>query len=108
MIVTVDNIVNGITKFIETDLFDKASGYQKFLVALLSARVNGKLKDVIMPFAAMFTNSNNEIELSELTQSLNQALNKVGNNLNIPLLNYNFDSQDLNKIINYIRTYANE
>lgn len=50
MIVTVDNIVNGITKFIETDLFDKASGYQKFVVALLSARVNGKLKDVIMPF----------------------------------------------------------
>ncbi len=30
MIVTVDNIVNGITKFIETDLFDKANGYQKF------------------------------------------------------------------------------
>ena len=108
MIVTVDNIVNGITKFIETDLFDKANGYQKFLVALLSARVNGKLKDVIMPLAAMFTNSNNEIELSELSQSLNQALNKVGNNLNIPLLNYNFDSQDLNKIISYIRTYANE
>ena len=108
MIVTVDNIVNGITKFIETDLFDKANGYQKFLVALLSARVNGKLKDVIMPLAAMFTNSNNEIELSDLSQSLNQALKIVGYNLIIPLLNNNYDNQDLNKIINYIRTYANE
>ena len=101
MNIKLSDIERGITSFIDNDLMLKGNPIQQGLLTFVMLQSKGKFTKMLSSLS-FFADENGEFDADTLHQNLQQALTKIGGKYTIPLINYTFDSDDLNKIFTYI------
>lgn len=107
MIVTIEQIQAGLIKFIDSELVPKANGLGKFMICFMAPSIPAKVTNMIGALKAggsmpdLFDESGN-IKIDEVYKRAKEAMAKTGN-VNIPGLNYNADSTDIEILYNLIK-----
>ena len=91
MKIQVSQLLPIVTKWIDLVVMPRSSTLQKMAITLLLLQRGNELPSLVQPFA----DKNGEID----TDNLKEALAKAGGKIEIPYLNWIFDQDDLNKLI---------
>ena len=104
MQITTANLITAIETWANKDLLARGSLLQKGLVTFLL--LQGKVK--IETFLAQidFLSDNGNFDLDILHKNLQASLDAMNGVFTIPLINYNFDKQDLDKVFEYAKELA--
>ena len=104
MQITTSNLIAAIETWANKDLLARGSLLQKGLVTFLL--LQGKTK--IETFLAQidFLSDNGNFNLDTLHKNLQASLDAMNGVFTIPLINYNFDKQDLDKVFEYAKELA--
>lgn len=101
MNITIEHISKGIIHWAEVDLISKGSliqqGITTFIVLQTKPRIMNMLSSLVL------LSDNGVFDIDELSTNLHKGLEKMGGVYSIPLINYQFDVDDLDNIIEYIR-----
>lgn len=108
MKVSTENILNAIQQWIENDVLSKGNPWQKAGTTFLYLQSKEKISSIIRQNISMLADEQGLFDVDTLKANLNTALNKAGNVLNVPLINYRIDTKDLNTIFTYLQEQSNE
>lgn len=83
MYVTIDNVRNGVSVFVEREIAAKAVGVQKFITYMAIPLVGGAVVKYAQafkenPITAKFFNENGEVDIDELYNMAKNAVRKSG------------------------------
>lgn len=101
MQVTTDDFLNALEQWVKTDLLSKGNGWQK--AGAMFVFLQGKERIRLMLNQLNALSDDGKFDVDILHDHLNQALSVAGNSLNVPLLNYQFDKVDLDKVFTYLK-----
>ena len=101
MKITIEHISKGITHWAEKDLVSKGSLLQQGLTTFIVLQAKPRIMNMLSSLVLL--SDEGEFDLDELSNNLHQGLEKMGGSYTIPLINYVFDVDDLDNIIQYIR-----
>lgn len=105
MIVTLQQIKNGVIRFVEQEIAQKATGFTKFMVYFIMPKLNKKVDDIISMaqssemFKDMF-NENGNVKLDELYSTAKEAIKKSGQ---IEMFGIIFNETDVDKLYTFIK-----
>lgn len=108
MIVTIEQIQNGLIKYIDSIIGAKASGLGKFMIFFAAPSIPNMVTAKIQQyrenpiFADMFDNNGNVV-FDKVYNRAKDALSKSGGQVRIPYLEYNADVEDLEALAKFIQ-----
>lgn len=105
MQISTDNFITAIEKWAENDLISHGSVLQKGFTTFLVLQSKTKLKQMISQLKFL-ADDNGMFEVEDLHTNLSSALDAMNGIFTIPLINYNFDKQDLEQVFNYAKELA--
>lgn len=91
-----------LAKFVDTVILPQTPPFGKFLLTLSLLSLNN------IPYLDFFCDQNGDIDLAKLKPNAEQALAAAGGSFLVPVLNWNFDQDDLNKIFSIAQEFAHE
>lgn len=103
MQITTEQFTQAVERWIDNDLANKGSVWQKGLLVFLVNQGRPKLEQLLNSMQIV-ADSQGKFDVDNLHKNMKLALNKMGDKATIPLINYTFDEVDLDKIFNYIRS----
>lgn len=101
MQVTTDELANALLKWAEGDLAKKGNVLNQAIVIFLILQGGNKVKDMLAPLNFL-ADSDGKFDKDTLYTNLKTTLEKIGGNLHIKQLNYDFDNEDLDKVFEYL------
>lgn len=101
MQITTEQFTQAVEKWIDNDLANKGSIWQKGLLVFIVNQGKTKLESMLGSLQ-LLADEQGRFEVSSLHKNMKLALDKMGSKVTIPLINYTFDEVDLSKIFNYI------
>ena len=102
MQISTDNMIKSIEQWVQNDLASKGSPLQKGFTTFVFLQGKSKLEQMLSGLKAL-GDEQGMFELDDLHTNLKASLQAMGGVYSIPLIGYNFDQQDLNKIFEYAR-----
>lgn len=105
MQITTDNFITAIEKWAENDLIKHGSTLQKGFTTFLVLQGKTKLRQ-IMSQLQILANDKGMFNLDDLHTNLSLTLDTMNGIFTIPLINYNFDKQDLEQVFIYAKELA--
>lgn len=105
MKVSTENITKAIEQWAQTDLVSKGNALQKGFTTFVLLQGKPKIEQMLSNLK-LLADDQGLFEVDTLHDNLVQSLKVMGGIYTIPLINYNFDQQDLEKVFNYIRSNA--
>ena len=100
MNITTEDIARGITTWIEKDLLDKGNTLQKGITVFIYLQSKPRIQGMVDNLK--FFADDGVLDSTELKNNIISALEHIGGYYTIPLIEYNLDKQDINRIFNYI------
>lgn len=91
-----------VSSWIDNKLLPKSNTLQTVMVVFAL----GMYKDKITNLAKLFSDKDGNIDLDKMAASAKDALLKAGGKVNIPVLNYDFDQQDLTDLLDIAKGYG--
>lgn len=104
MIITTECLLNAFYDWASNDLMSKSSPLQKGVLTFVL--LQGKPSISKMFDNLNFLSDNGEFESEVLFENLEKALTQMGGEYKLPLIDYNFDVEDLRKVKQYLRGTA--
>lgn len=104
MIITTECLLNAFYDWASNDLMNKSSPFQKGVLTFVL--LQGKPSISKMFDNLNFLSDNGEFESEVLFENLEKALTQMGGEYKLPLIDYNFDVEDLKKVKQYLRGTA--
>lgn len=101
MQITTEQFTQAVEKWIDNDLANKGSVWQKGLLVFLVNQGRPKLEQLLNSMQIVADNQG-KFDVDNLHKNMKLALNKMGDRAIIPLINYTFDEVDLDKIFGYL------
>ena len=101
MQITTEQFTQAVEKWIDNDLANKGSVWQKGLLVFLVNQGRPKLEQLLNSMQIV-ADSQGKFDVDNLHKNMKLALNKMGDRATIPLINYTFDEVDLDKIFGYL------
>lgn len=101
MQVSIDDLSNAFLKWAENDLAKKGNVFNQAIVFFLILQGGSKVKDMIAPLNIL-ADSDGKFDKDTLHTNLKTTLEKIGGKLHINQLNYDFDSEDLDRVFDYL------
>lgn len=104
MVVNVEQIQMGITRFVELEIANKATGFNKFAVYFILPKISTKVTDLInnykenIMFKDLFDDNGN-VNISEIYNMAKSAISKSGQ---FTFYNIIFNESDIDKLYKYI------
>ncbi len=105
MQITTDNFITAIEKWAENDLVSHGSIIQKGFTTFLVLQGKTKLRQM-MSQLQILADDKGMFDLDDLHTNLSAALDAMNGIFTIPLINYNFDKQDLEQVFTYAKELA--
>lgn len=102
MKISVDNFTKAIDKWVNNDLLNKGSPFQKGVTSFLYLQGKGKVQSMLSNLSIL-ADENGYFLYTDLQNNLVKSFELMGNNFTVPIINYNFDRNDLNKIFEYCK-----
>ena len=105
MFVNVEQIQLGVNRYIENEIANKATGFNKFVVCFVSPLATRKVAQYINtladnPLMSDMFDGNHNVNLDEVYRMAKDAIQKSGQ---FVLLGMVFNETDIDKLYNYIR-----
>ena len=105
MVVTVQQIQNGLINYIEQEIAQKAVGLKKFMVYMLIPQLTNKVPTLLQqyhqnPIFMDFFDENGNVHLDSLYQTAKIAITKSGQ---IEYAGIIFNETDIDKLYSYIK-----
>ena len=94
-----------VEKWAEKYLVNKGTPIQQGVAMFLVLQMRPKAESLFSKFSFL-ADDNGMFELEVLHQNLKAALEKMGGSYTVPLLNYVFDSSDLDGVIECAKEFA--
>lgn len=91
-----------LVKFVDATILPQTPPFGKFLLTLSLLSLND------IPYLDFFCDQNGDIDLAKLKPNAEQALSAAGGSFLVPVLNWNFDKDDLNQIFSIAQEFAHE
>lgn len=104
MQITTANLITATETWANKDLLARGSLLQKGLVTFLLLQGKAKIETFLAQID--FLSDNGSFELDTLHKNLQASLNAMNGVFTIPLISYNFDKQDLDKVFEYAKELA--
>ena len=106
MIVTIEQIQNGVLKYIDMEIGAKATGFTKFAVYFMLPKASKTVVDLVNqyrdnPLFKDYVDESGNIRLDDLYNSAKTAISKTGQFTIFGLI---FNETDIDKLYEYIRT----
>lgn len=103
--VNVQQVQNGIVKYVETELASKAVGFNKFAMYFILPKIPNKVTKLIdeyrhNPLAEDFFDENGNLKLDEIYNAAKSAISRSGQ---FTVYNIIFNESDVDKLYNYIK-----
>lgn len=93
--------------WIEKVVYPKCAPFQIFGLCFTLAQMSGRI-DQYMEQARIFADEEGNIDLAEAAANARTALKKAGGQITIPMLNWNFDGDDLESLLAIAKEHAHE
>lgn len=93
--------------WIEKVIYPRSSPLQIFVMSFALGQMNGQL-DSYMEQAKIFADKDGNIDLAEAASNARVALKKAGGSITLPMLNWVFDSDDLESLLAIAKEHAHE
>lgn len=93
--------------WIDKVVYPKCKPLQIFAIDFILSQMGGKL-DQYIESAKIFADQDGNIDLSEAAANARTALKKAGGGFNIPVLNWDFDGDDLEALLAIAKEHAND
>lgn len=93
--------------WIDKVVYPKCDPLQIFGLCFVLAQMGGKL-DQYIESAKIFADQDGNIDLSEAAANARTALKKAGGSFTIPVLNWDFDGDDLEALLAIAKEHAND
>ena len=103
--VNTETISKAVEQWAQNDLVSKGSPLQKGITTFLLLQGKPKIEQMFKSLKAL-ADDQGMFDVDVLHTNLTQSLKVMGGILNIPLINYNFDQQDLDQVFEYIRSMS--
>lgn len=106
MIATIQQIQNGVSRYITEELARKKTGPAKFLINFLESALTPRITHTLVELQSTpligptFFDENGNVRLTELADAARSAMEKSNNS--ITAFGFVFDASDIDKLINYI------
>lgn len=94
-------------EWIDKIVYPKCEPLQIFGLCFILAQMGGKLDQYMEP-AKIFADQDGNIDLTEAAANARTALKKAGGRVTIPVLNWNFDGDDLESLLAIAKEHAHE
>ena len=104
MQITTANLITAMETWANKDLLARGSLLQKGLVTFLLLQGKTKIETFLAQIG--FLSDNGNFDLDTLHKNLQASLDAMNGVFTIPLINYNFDKQDLDKVFDYAKELA--
>lgn len=104
MKISVENFTKAIDKWVNNDLLSKGSPFQKGLTCFLYLQGKGKIQDMLSKLSIL-ADSEGNFNYTDLQNNIVESFDLMGAEFAIPVIGYNFDRNDLNKIFEYCKEY---
>lgn len=106
MIVNIEQIQNGVMKFIDAEIGAKAVGFNKFAVYFILPKVTKTVPDLVTqykdnPMFKDYFDENGNVKLDELYNNAKSAIAKSGQ---FTLYGLIFTEADIDKLYEYIKS----
>lgn len=101
MQITTEQFTQAVEKWIDNDLANKGSVWQKGLLVFLVNQGKPKLEQMLNSLQIV-ADGQGKFDVDSLHKNMKLALSKMGERVTIPLINYTFDEVDLSKIFGYL------
>lgn len=102
MQVTTQNISNALIKWFERDVLPKGDLFQQGISTFIFLQSKPRINKLINGLNML--SDDGKFDVDELGNNLRQALEKMGGAFTLPIIGYTLDKDDLNKIIEHLRT----
>lgn len=103
MLINIKDAPNYLVQWIDQVIVSKANNIQKFAITFFVLQTKSTLDDKIFTALSMFADKDGNINVDEMLNNANIALDKVNGSLTLPYLNYTVDKDDLNVLYNIIK-----
>ena len=106
MTATIEQVKQGIIKFIDLEIGSKATGFTKFSVYFMLPKISNMVSDLIVqykdnPLFKDYLTKDGNIKLDELYNSAKTAISKTGQ---FTMYGIIFNETDIDKLYEYIKT----
>lgn len=102
MKITSESIGNAFYQWAENDLLAKSSIFQQGIITFLLLQGKPRI-NAIFSGLDMLADDKKQFDSDELFQNLQKGLEKMGGVYRLPIIDYNFDVEDLRKVKSYLR-----
>lgn len=107
MKISVENFIKAIDKWINNELLNKGSVFQRGITSFLYLQGKSKIQDMLSNLSILADEQGN-FNYTDLQNNLIKSFEIMGNQFTVPIINYNFDRNDLNKIFEYCKEYLTD
>ena len=107
MKISVENFIKAIDKWINNELLNKGSVFQRGITSFLYLQGKSKIQDMLSNLSILADEQGN-FNYTDLQNNLIKSFEIMGNQCTVPIINYNFDRNDLNKIFEYCKEYLTD
>lgn len=96
-----------LLEWIDKVVLPSASPIQTFAITFAIGQMNGKI-DEYLDKAKIFMDSEGNLDITELEKNARTALHKAGGKITIPYLDWIFDEEDLQKLIQIAKEHGHD
>jgi len=107
MKISVENFAKAIDKWVNNELLNKGSVFQRGVTSFLYLQGKSKIQDMLSNLSILADEQGN-FNYTDLQNNLIKSFEIMGNQFTVSIINYNFDRNDLNKIFEYCKEYLTD
>lgn len=105
MVVNLQQIRNGVTRYVEAEIGQKATGLTKFMVYFILPKLSKQLENLVLtakdnPITKDLFDENGNVNLDEVYNTAKEAIKKSGQ---IEMYGIIFNETDIDKLYTYIK-----